>query len=192
MRLDQRVKSLIKVARLVSSDDSGNYSRGVASYMGVTTPVLDFVPYGLLHRPPANSMCLVLSQNGQESNAIAIISDPKRRTIKDLLEGECALNNQTSGDYVYLKDGNEIEIKTSKVTILTGATTVTIEDGQVTIDGADATLNGSLQVNGDIGVTGTITGDTDVVTGTVSLLSHTHVGSPTAPSGAISPTGTPV
>ena len=156
------IKNLIKIARLVSSDDSGNFTRGVASYGGKEVPLMDMIPYGLIHRPPPNSLCVIFSQNAQESSSLALISDPKRRTLKNLVEGEVALNNQTSGDYIYLKDGNEIEAKTNTVTILTGETTVTIVDGQVTIDAANTIMNGNLQVNGTIDATGNINTEADM------------------------------
>lgn len=183
MNLIQRIKNIVKVARLVSSDDSGNYQRGTASYMGKEVPIMLMKQYGVVSKPPANSMCLLFAQNGQESNGIAIVDDPKRRTLKDLKDGEAALYNQLTGDYVYMKEGGEVEIKTPKVSIIVGTTTVTIEEGQVTIDAADTTMNGNLQVNGTI--TGTVI-ETDAG---INLDDHTHVGSPTAPSGAISDTG---
>lgn len=195
-RLYYMIKNLIKIARLVSTDDSGNFSRGVASYMGKEVPVLDLIPYGLIHRPPPNSLCVILSQNAQESSALALISDPKRRTLRNLIEGEVALNNQTSGDYIYLKDGNTIEAKTNTVTILTGGTTVTIVDGQVTIDTGNLEVNGNLQVNGTITNTSTIDSGGDITSGAdvitnagISLDDHTHIGSPTAGSGPVSDTG---
>lgn len=184
-----RIKNIVKVARLVSYDDSGNFSRGVASYMGKEVPLMDMKSYGHASRPPANSMCLVFAQNGQESNAIAIIDDPKRRTLKGLKEGESGLYNQLTGDYIYLKEDSNVEIKTAKVTLLVGDTTVTIEDGQVTIDAADTTMNGNLQVNGTINATDDINTEADMnadgeVTADaggagVTLTGHVHLGTGT-------------
>lgn len=78
-----------------------------------------------------------------------------------------------------------------QVDIVTGATTVTATDTTVTIDSTNTTITGDLQVDGninadgDIDADGTITGDTDVVTGTISLGTHTHIapsgGGPTSP-----------
>lgn len=39
-----------------------------------------------------------------------------------------------------------------------------------------ATINADTTINGDLHVTGTITGDTDVVTGAISLKNHHHTG----------------
>ena len=65
--------------------------------------------------------------------------------------------------------------------IVTGDTTVTATDTAVTIDSANTTVTGNLQVDGsittdgDIDADGTVTADTDVVTGAISLSSHTHI-----------------
>lgn len=53
-------------------------------------------------------------------------------------------------------------------------------------------IDGDIDHTGDQTSSGTITGDVDVVAGTISGKTHTHIGSPTAPTGAISPTGLPV
>ena len=78
-----------------------------------------------------------------------------------------------------------------QVDVVTGSTTVTATDTTVTIDSTNTTITGDLQVDGninadgDIDADGTITGDTDVVTGTISLGTHTHIapsgGGPTSP-----------
>jgi phage baseplate assembly protein gpV len=39
-----------------------------------------------------------------------------------------------------------------------------------------ATINADVTINGDLHVTGTITGDEDVVTGSISLKDHVHGG----------------
>lgn len=182
MNLLTRIKNIVKVGRLVSSDDTGNFQRGVVSYMGKRVPFMLMKQYGLVSRPPDNSMCLLFAQNGQESNAIGIVDDPKRRTLKGLRYGEAALYNQLTGSYVYAKEGGEVVIKASKVSILVGSTTVTIEDGTVTIDAAETTITGNLQVNGNISADGEITAD--AAGSGVTATGHEH---PTAATGPPSP-----
>lgn len=180
------IKCIVKVARMMSVDDSGNYRVGQFQYYGRTTQGLLFSPYGLLVNPPVNSMAVVLSQNGLESNPIALCDDPNNRTLRDLKPGEVALSNYNQGQYLYFRENGDAELKANKAIISIGSTTVTIEDGQVTIDGADSTMNGNLQVNGSITATG------EVTAGTVNLTDHLHLGSATAPSGPVSNTGTPI
>lgn len=70
---------------------------------------------------------------------------------------------------VTIADGGTVEITAS------GGVTVNAEQG-VTINADTTTLNGDLQVNGDIRGTGTATIDTDVIGGGVSLKTHVHPG----------------
>lgn len=182
------VKALINVARMASADDSENYRSGQFIYLGRTVRGRVFTPYGIMHNPPANSMGVLLSQNAQSSNAIGIVDDPNRRPLKGLTEGEVAIGNylteattyyKANGDIETITGDTDIKLTTSEITVTsgtviinTGNTTVTITDGQVTIDAAN------LQVNGDITATGTITGETNVVSGTggstVTLGTHVH------------------
>ena len=179
----------INVATFKSADDSGRFTRGACSFLGFKeTPCLVVKPYGLLHKPPDDSMAVTLYQGGRESSILAIVDDPNNRPLKNLQSGEVALANYKTTDHVYFKANGSIEIKS-------GGAVITVTDGQVTINGADLTLNGSLQVNGDVTATGTVTGETDIVAGVGGssnhLLTHMHIGSPTAPTGGISPTGLP-
>ncbi len=96
--------------------------------------------------------------------------------------------------------GNEVEIRLSesgKLTINTNqgvevnAVSATVNAQTSTING-DVIVNGNQTVNGNITCSQTVTASTDVVGGGKSLKTHTHTGSPTAPSGAISPTGAPI
>jgi hypothetical protein len=65
----------------------------------------------------------------------------------------------------------------TKVIVKAGSTVVNINaDGTVTIDATTVNVNANLEVTGDINATGTVTGDTDVVSGAISLKTHTHGG----------------
>lgn len=185
-----KLKSLIKVARLESVDDSGAIRRGRVTYMGHENfPVMLLSPYGLAHNPPASSFVLLLSQNGQESNAIGIAEDPNGRP-RDLQPGEAMLYNQVTGDFIHLKTDGTISVKSgSKIDI--DAPEVEIV-GNVTVDG-DLTVNGDIEaVNGTFSAAVTaqtvtfsgggglnVIGDITVTSGDVSadgitLKTHVH------------------
>lgn len=84
----------------------------------------------------------------------------------------------------------EIRIKPDGEIILNTPVKVTVNapesefNSNMTINGT-TTLNGVTQVNSTLGATGTITSDTDVVAGAISLSSHTH--SHGDPAGVTSP-----
>lgn len=170
----QKIKSLFKAARLLSSDDSGSYRRGTFFYQGQTgSKAVIFTPYGLCSRPPDEAMAIILSQNGQDSNGIAFVDDPLNR-FKDLEKGEVAIGNYLTGSRVVFKENGDIDI-TANADIniaLTGAATITAGSMVCVInsDGIDIT-------------------DGDVVADGISLKTHTHP--ITSGSSAPGPTGAP-
>ena len=84
------------------------------------------------------------------------------------------LSNRAGTQFAWLKNDN----------------TIVIENGSGHIRMA---ANGTVTINGvTIDVASLVTTTNDVIAGTVHLKTHTHVGSPTAPTGPISNTGTPV
>lgn len=111
--LYNKIKNLFKVVKILSTDDSGDFQYGQVSYLGKDHKVLIFYPYGLVGKPPANSMGILWSQQGQESNGIGIAGDPKTRPLKDLKDGESALVNHVTGDYVYLKENGDLHATVS-------------------------------------------------------------------------------
>lgn len=105
-----KLKTLIKAAMSGTVTDSGNYRRVNVTYQGKTMQALDVTPYGFFHNPPENSLAIVLSQNGQESNGLAIVDNPNTRTIKDTNPGESGLQNDVTGAFIYLKENGDIVI----------------------------------------------------------------------------------
>lgn len=131
----QMLKNIFKIAKLLSVDDSENLRFGSVSTLGKTQKVLIFSPYGLMHKPPADSMVLLWSQQGQESNGIGIADDPRNRTLKDLSEGEVALGNYSTSHYIYFdKDG--------LCTIVSKDLKITVDDS-VEIVGTDVEITSS-------------------------------------------------
>ena len=106
--------------------------------------------------------------------------------IPDIMTGHTIDSEDDTSMVIQNKDASvKISLNGTRIKMTVGGATFTHIDGTFTIDGAN------LQVNGDINATGTITGDNDVVTGSISLKDHTHDGSPTAPTGPVSDTGKP-
>ena len=70
---------------------------------------------------------------------------------------------------VNIADGGTVTVTAS------GGVTVNADDG-VTVNAKLTTINGDMQVNGDIDLTGTATAQGDVIAGAISLRLHTHPG----------------
>lgn len=96
---------------------------------------------------------------------------------------ECEVRFKTDGSII-------INAPSSNVTINTPQAVVNAEDS-VEINSPTSTFNGNIQLNGSMNSTGNIESDADVIASGISLNSHTHQGSPTAPNGPVSPTGGP-
>ena len=56
----------------------------------------------------------------------------------------------------------------------------------------NVSIEGNITLDGELEATGDIVSDTEVTAGTISLTTHVHSGSATAPDGPISNTGAPV
>lgn len=141
------IKNLFKAAKLLSVDDSGDLRFGLVSMLGKIQKVMIFSPYGLMHCPPDNCLAVVWSQQGQESNGIAMADDPAKRTIKNMAVGEVALGNYSTGNYIYFdKDGlctlivDDLSIQVSNDATIAGKNLTITMDQTVSITGADIQL----------------------------------------------------
>lgn len=165
--MKQWIKSLFKAARMTSSDDSGNYRRGYYTYQGQEGGKgYIFTPYGFIHNPPDNSLALILSQNGQDSNSITMVDKPKTRK-KNLSKGASGIENQTVGSYIVLENPdiemhspNDITITATDINItISGSITFTTGGASVTLDSSGITVTSG-----------------DVVADGISLKTHVHGG----------------
>ena len=163
MDMVQRIKALFKIARLISSDDSGNFQHGVFAYMGSTPEGQIFIPYGDLMRPPDGAQMAVFAQNGNESNAIAFASDPKNRTVKNLLPGEKGIANYVSGSYILIHNNGDVEVSSEADVTISKAATVTVNAAVgVAITAPLTTITGDVTINGDL------------VNNDITFHTHTH------------------
>lgn len=157
-----KLKNLLRWARITKGgDDSGDYPIQQLEYMGKTAEGSALFPYGLHANMPADVLVLIGSVYADEPNRVVIGCIPPGRPT--LSPGEVALYHPGTGSIVKMKASGDIELKGTNVTI----------------DATQTTITGDVDIDGNLTV-GPL--DTD-------FLTHTHVGSPTAPLGAISPTG---
>lgn len=192
----QRIKSLFKMAKLVGSDDTVNLRKGWFSYEGKSDDNPQrgtlFSPYGHMYNPPAGSIVMLFSQNGQESNAVGIADDVKNRTLKSLSEGEVATGNYLTGSYVYFKENGDILVNSENnvQVVANGNVSVTATGNITSVSGGNITAqaSGAFDVTATTstftigGVTFTFNGSGisvvggDVVVDGVSLKAHVHSG----------------
>lgn len=91
---------------------------------------------------------------------------------------QAAPDTRENVEKITLPSGGSYEITVGSTTLIFDNGKVQIVSGGKTFEiaGGKATFNGNLEVTGDIKATGTITGDTDVKTGSISLKTHKHGG----------------
>lgn len=153
------IKNAFKIARLLSCDDSGDLRFASVSFLGKTQKVMLFTPYGLMSKPPADSLALIWSQQAQESNGIGMADDPRNRTLKNLASGEVALGNYSTGHYIYFDQNGLCTIIADDINIV-AANDITMNAENITL-----TASSDVSITGDtVGIEATTTMDLDATT----------------------------
>ena len=153
------IKNAFKIARLLSCDDSADLRFASVSFLGKTQKIMLFTPYGLMSKPPADSLALIWSQQAQESNGIGMADDPRNRTLKNLASGEVALGNYTTGHYIYFDENGLCTIIADDINI------VAANDITMTADNITLTATTDVSITGDtVGIEATTTMDLDATT----------------------------
>lgn len=118
-----------------------------------------FQNYGRTSVPPAGSEAIVLGIGGARAGLVAIAVEDKSVRPKDLEAGDNCLYHLEGHRIILRKDGL-LELEAKTVIINTSE--------KLTMMSPDTEIQGPLHVTGEI------TSDTDVKTGTTSLKGHVH------------------
>jgi hypothetical protein len=97
----------------------------------------------------------------------------------------------TTGDSVVTLNHDGTINMDCKIINATATESVTVDTPIATFT-SNVQINGNASINGKVDAGGKVTSSVDCVGGSVSLVGHTHIGSPTSPVGPITPTGTPL
>ncbi|MDH0176385.1 phage baseplate assembly protein V [Aeromonas dhakensis] len=118
-----------------------------------------FQNYGHTSVPPAGSEAIVLGLGGARAGLVAIAVEHKGVRPKDLEAGDSCLYHLEGHNLTLHKDG--LAELTAKIVIIHATEKLTI-------------ISPDTEIQGPLHVTGKITSDTDVMTGSVSLKGHKH------------------
>lgn len=160
------------IVSLLVNDDSA-YPRVQVTYNGKPTNALRMSLYGLSAHPPEDALAILLAPDGRLDDPVALVDDPLRR-FKGLQRGEVVVGNYLTGSSVKFAADGSVEVSVADG----GRLAINVPGGTV-----DLTSSGNVNltapnvnVNGNLIVTGTITGQTDVLGGPLgtSLSTHTH------------------
>lgn len=174
------IKNLIKLARILSVNDSVDIRTAQIEFLGKRQSAAVFSPYGLMHNPPANSMGPVWQINGEESKLMGIFDRSDQRTLKNLESGEVAIGNYATGDYVHFRNGRIVKIvATGNVDVEAAGSAVVNAGASAEVTAPAITLNGPVTINGTLNVTDAATlGSTLSTTGAITTPGITIGGIP--------------
>lgn len=172
-RLSDRLRMVIGRGRIKTGDDSGPVQKQqvVLGPLEVHDNIPRLSEFGFASMPPEDSDVTIAFFGGDRSNGVIVATGHQQTRLKNLAMGDAAIYDAL-GKYIWLKKdgGIVIEAKNADVTINNAATVKINATVMVELN------TPKLKVDGDIEATGTITGDADVKTGSISLASHKHGG----------------
>lgn len=164
----------------LASTDTGDVPITQVQYLDDVTDIEYLYSYGAHGVPPNGSLGVMFNSFGYAESNTGIFYNVELRP-KGLEPGEYASGNfQEESFTTYLNDGS-ITIKSK-----TGSTITMDASGNIELSG-NSTVTGNLTITGNLIVNGVSITSNGVEVGSL----HTHGGSATAPTGAVSPTGVP-
>lgn len=190
----KKLKSLIKSARVVSSDDTGEYPVIEVTYFGFfRSRILLMSPYGIWGRAPDGSLATVFNINAVESNQGAVANDYPGRPVKGKAAGEVVVGNSLTKAHILFREDGGMDIRAfgSVDLVADGDVNVTaptinlIATAEINMTAPAINWNGTVTGSGDLDITGTIFKHNGVNVG------DTHVHPITGGSSAPGPTGGP-
>jgi len=169
--LSNKITNLVRRCAVTkSAEDRHNYQVVQVQYFGKIANVEVVSIYGISYNPPINSTGLMWTVLGDEENRTAIFYLPQDRA-KGLKPGEIEIGNLLTKSSVKFDAEGNIIVTSTKGVIIKSAEDVSIESA-TNVEIKATTIN----IDGDVNITGTLTASDDVVTGTISLKTHVHSG----------------
>lgn len=159
--LQRRLRLIADRGIVTRVDDSRNRQNLQIKILAdeVADDVERFQNYGHTSVPPDGSENIVLGIGGARAGLVAIAVEHKGSRPKGLEEGDSCLYH-LEGHTIILRNDGAIEL-TAKTVIINATEKLTI-------------ISPDTEIQGPLHVTGKITSDTDVMTGSTSLKGHKH------------------
>lgn len=109
--------------------------------------------FGFASNPPAGSTGVMVFANGDREAGYMVATKIPGSQRPQLAPGE-AVQHNNNGDYIWIKENGDIEIKTTQEVEIKGATKVIINASDKIELKATTEITGNLSVTGDISATG--------------------------------------
>ncbi|WP_323878309.1 phage baseplate assembly protein V [Aeromonas hydrophila] len=159
--LSRRLRLIADRGIVTQVDDSRNRQNLQIKVLAdeVADDVERFQNYGHTSVPPSGSENIVIGVGGARAGLVAIAVEHKGVRPKDLDEGDSCL---------YHLEGHRIILRKNGVVEIIAKSVIISASEKITMMSPDTEIQGPLKV------TGAISSDTDVTTGTISLKGHIH------------------
>lgn len=171
------IRNAIARGELTLVDDAGRMQTVQLSLLEgeLASEAERFQNYGFTSVPEAGAEAAVIFVGGDRSHPIIIAADDRRARKYGLEPGEVAVYHK-NGDFILLKNGNEMHIKTRKLTV-DAEEKVEIRSREIFL-AANAMRAESLSGGAaEAAMKGTLrTEEGDLIADGVSLKTHTHGG----------------
>ncbi len=166
-----------------SSVEGAFFPKQQISYLGKVTDGFPVFPYGMHANLPQNNLGFIVDEGGRLFMGTSAVG-----RLKPMAQNEVIFFHEKSGAFIHFRNSGDIDIDTTQ-----SSGNVNITANGVIVDAPLATFTGNVQIDGDLTVDGsTILSSTVTSNGKDISDTHEHEGSPTAPTGGVSNTGTPV
>lgn len=165
---------LSRISRV--GDEKGDYPIQQIDYLGKEANAAMWFPFGFHANVDVDSVGIMfaLGEKG-ESKIVLPSSGPKRPKLE---AGELVMYHPKTQSRIHFKADGAIEV--------TSDTSLKFDVPSAQFTG-DVTVDGGLNVTGASALSAMVTSAGKDISNT-----HTHIGSPSAPTGAVTPTGIPV
>ncbi len=180
------LRNMIRWARTTkaASDTSDKFYKQQIEYSEKTANTAMIFPYGHLANVPPDALGVMFSVQGNADNRATIAFDNDARP--KLASGEVAIYHPDTDAFMIWRSNGDLDIQVGN----NGTSQVNITASTVNLTADTTNVSGDLNVTGNLDVSGATSLTTNVTSNGIDIGNlHTHVGSPTAPSGPVTPTG---
>lgn len=180
--LKNKIKNLVKIARLVSVNDITDVKTGSVRFLSKRQRITIHNPYGITSNPPTNSLGMTFQINGRESTLMGVFDKPDERPVRSLVEYEVLIGNYKTKSHIIFKDDGSIVVQSNGNLEADVSGNITIvSSGPVNVTAPSIVANGNTSVNGNLDVSGTISGVTiaasgNLTVGALDMGTHVHSG----------------
>lgn len=188
--LNNRLNNILGKAVIRLIQQSPDYGKIFVQVTGkaddIKSDVEHLCQYGFRSVPLKGAKGIWVAYGGDTDNMSVIVADDKTYGRFPLQEGDTMIYNQNgtrtiySGDTVIstIAEGGtwQVDLGSNQIKLSDDGFFITIDGATYNFGDMLAEFSKSLEVDGDIDSTGTITGDVDVIGGGKSLKTHVHAG----------------